>query len=312
MFNKEIKERFLDECNVIESTKRNYRYILEKAERTERSLNDCDVYQMSPAECDSLIYSFPRGSKGVIYGIISVFKDYFNFCKKIKLVPDEEFNYFETIKGDEGVERFLDKTRTDNKFISFEDLNEIEQLCVNEQDAVIPELFYIGLGGEMASELLNLKVSDVKASYIDENDNKVPAKIILPDREVIISERTYKIISDAIEQTIYIKGNGENSGLKAPTIEINPSEYVLRPASKTKFGQLKYSAFLMRVNRIRLYFGSPHISPTNLKISGQAYMAQQIKEQLGEVSKEDYIAIGKIFGSELPWNVIRNKVERYI
>jgi hypothetical protein len=311
MFNPEIKERFLESLNMLDSSKTNFRYILSKAERTESALNK-DVCMFNPKEDDALLNSFPRRSEGVIAVTVSCFKQYFDFCKSINLIPQEEFNYFESIKGRADLERYIDKTAINNKHISFDELIEIENLCANEQDAVIPELFYVGLGGDQASELLNLKLSDVIASYVDKDDIKVPPKIVLQDREIMITERTYDIIRSAIQQGIYLKANGENNDFKSPTMEINPSDYVLRPAGKTRFGQLEYSTFLMRVNRIKQYFGNPYINPTSLKISGQVYMAQKIKEEKGELTKEDYLEIGRVFGSTLPWNVIKSKIDRYL
>jgi hypothetical protein len=313
MYNAEIKQRFLDESNVISSTKKNYKYILEKADRTEKALgeNGKDIYEMTPYECDQLIYSYPRKSEGVIFVLVSCLKRYFEFCKSINLVSAEDFNYFETLKGASDIQKYLDMTAIDKKYITVDELDEIQGLCANQQDAVIPELLFIGLGGDRASELLNLKVSDVKSSHIDKNGVKIPAKIILENREISISERTYEIISDAVEQSVYLRGNGE-ADIQVMEFEMNDSEYVLKPAGKTKVGQLGYPALLQRVNRIKKYFGNPYISPTGLKVSGQIYMAQQIKSEKGEVNKEDYIEIGKRFGSNLAWNIIKSKIERYI
>lgn len=298
MYNSEIKERFLAEHSGLESTKRNFRYILSKAQKTEEVLNK-DIYSFTPYECDQLILSFPRRSKGVIYVIVSCFKQYIDFCKSpdVRLVATEDFNYFETIKGDESITKYLDNTAMSNKYITMDDLLEIEGLCANEQDAVILELQWIGL---TRSEAIYLKVEDVHED-----------KIILEDRVISIEQRTYQVVRDAIEQTVYLKGNGETDA-KVPELEINPTDYVLRAAGKTKSGQLTVQSYLARFNKIKSWTDNPYITPTNVRVSAQIHAAKEIKEINGEVTKDDYITIGNRFNINALPHMIKAKLESYI
>lgn len=298
MYNSEIKERFLAEHSGLDSTKRNYRYILSQAQKTEgeNGLNK-DIYSFTPYECDQLIFSFPRRSEGVIYVIVSCFKQYIDFCKTINLVAVEDFNYFETIKGREGIMKYLDNTAVSNKYITMDDLLEIEGLCANEQDAVILELQWIGL---TRSEAIDLKVEDVHED-----------KIILKDRVIDITPRTYQVIQDAIKQPLYKKGNGETDA-KVPELEINKTDYVLRIAGKTKEGQITVQSYLARFNKVKSWIDNPYITPTNVRVSGQIYAAKEIKEMNGEVTKEDYIEIGKRFNINALPHMIKAKLESYI
>ena len=116
---------------------------------------------------------------------------------------------------------------------------------------------------------------------------------------------------DAIEQTVYLKGNGETDA-NNPMLEINPSEYVLRVAGKTKFGQITVQSYLARFNKIKSWIDNPYITPTNVRVSGQIHAAKEIKERNGEVTREDYIEIGKRFNSNALPHMIKAKLESYI
>jgi hypothetical protein len=300
MYNAEIKERFFEESGLVDSTIRMYRYILEKATSTEEELGK-DVYEFTPYECDQLINSFARKSEGIIYVIITCLKQYVDFCKINNLTADN-FNYFSTLTGVETIKKYLDVTAVANKHISYEQLLELEGLCYNAQDAVIPELLFIGVKGEEAAELLELREECI-----------FPDKIVLPDREIAISERTYQLIKDAIDPNgIYHRGNGETDG-RIKKLPLSHSEYVLKPVGTKQKGQLTYAALQARVIKIKNYFDNPYLTPTNIWVSGQIHLAKQIMAEKGELTKEDYQYIGSIFGiDKSQWSQIKFKISGFI
>jgi hypothetical protein len=125
---------------------------------------------------------------------------------------------------------------------------------------------------------------------------------------IAITPRTYQVIDDAIEQTEYKKGNGETDA-KVPALEINPSDFVLRVAGKTKSGQLSVQSYLARFNKIKSWLDNPYITPTNVRVSGQIHLAKEMKEASGEV---DYIEIAKRFSINAPTHMVKAKLESYI
>jgi hypothetical protein len=299
MYNREFKERFLEESDIEPSTQKTYRFVLEKAEATELNLGK-DIYAFTPYECDVLINSFSRRSTQMVSVIISVLKRYMDFCISNNQVEKDYFNYFSTISGQPDFKKYVDKTALENKFITFDGLLEIQKILRNAQDMVQVELLFCGVNGKEGEELLNLKVKDVIAEKRTNINGVVKiesAKIILPNREIPITNRTHGIIVDAVDQTEYYKGNGECiSDVKNETMPINRTEYVLRAGGSTKSGKLTYPTLQMRINRIKEFFGNPYLTLTSIWHSGMLYQLSQIKETKGDVTKEDYQKINKLFG----------------
>jgi hypothetical protein len=298
MYNEELKNRFLSQRRP--TTQKHLKYLLNRAELTEQVINK-DIYEMSSSEVDSLIRSFSPKSRSTVDVIISAFRNYITWCIEQGYVPDR-INYFDTIGGKD-LEKYIDKMAAENKYITYEQLLEIENLCANAQDAAIPELPFIGIKGEEAAEMLNLKFSNVQRD-----------KIILPDREIPISDRTYELIMDAYNQTEYLRNNGNVSESARSTImHLNTSDFILKSSGKNKVGALTYPALLMRMARIKDYFDNPYITINNLWVSGQINLAKQIKEEKGELTKDDYIEINKRFGyAEVYWSLTKQRIQDYI
>ena len=284
MYNPEFKARFLEESDIQDSTRKVYKFILEKASITEFQL-DKDVFEFNPYECDQLILSYSRKSKQMVSVIVATLKRYMDFCIANNANRDY-FNYFGTISGLSEYEKYVDITAIENKYITFEGKEEIQKILMNEQDVAIVELPFCGVFGKEGEELINLREKDV-----------LPGRIILPNREIPITDRTYTIIRDAIDQREYLRGNGELAdNAKGETMVINPTEFVLRSAGSTKFGKITYSSLQMKMNRIKDLFGNPYLNLTNIWHAGMLYHLTNIKKEKGYVDNEDYKRINELFG----------------
>ena len=301
MYNNEFKKRFLAESGILPSTQKTYSFMLEKASNLEERLNK-DIFEFTPYECDQLIFSFSRKSSLMVQVIVACFKRYIDFCMDNKQTVDF-FNYFGTISGQVDFDRFVDMTAIENKFITFDGLEEIQKILINAQDVAFIELAFCGLNGKEGTELIELRTKDVKLD-----------RIILPNREIPISKRTYGIIEAAIDQTEYIRGNGELAdNAKGETMVINHTDFVLRSAGSTKFGQLTYSTLQMRMNRIKELFGNPYLNLTGVWHSGMLFHLTKIKQETGIVTKEDYQKINKLFGyGENYWYQSKVRFDKFL
>lgn len=299
MLNQELKERFIKESDLVESTQKNFRYILKKGGTTEDEFNK-DICEFTPYECDQLLFSFSARSESMVFVLVSCFRQYVDFCKSNNLTRDD-FNYFSTITGSENVRSYVDKTVSLKKYITYEELLEMEELCVNAQDAVIPELLFLGIKGEQAAEIRDLEISQIRED-----------KIILPNREIPISDRSYNLILDAYNQRYFIKGNGETDA-KSTKMSIPPGNKILRSAGNKATAELGYPTFQLRIIRIKDYFGNPYLTATNIWMSGMIHLAKQIKLEKGELEKEDWIFLNKRFGyGEAYWSQSKLRISNYI
>jgi hypothetical protein len=285
MYNDKIKSLFFNSLKgYAEGTIRNYKFILNKASETEKML-DKDIYNFTLEECDKLLKSYSNKSLNMVCVNKSCLESYIDFCIYQGHISPFQPNFFKSLSRRD-LNRYVDFNTINNKYISYDELRELEEQCVNGQDAVGVRLLFIGVKGEECVELLNLRVKNIRED-----------RIILPHREVMIDENSYSLIQEAINQKVYEKGNGEvNITSKSSHMVINQSEYVLRPSGSSKQGELNYNTFRVRINRVREYFGNPYINIRNIWFSGIIHMLKQIKNKNGVLTNQDYINIHKIYG----------------
>ncbi len=278
MFNKELKERFLS--GYIDNTARMYRYALVKAEPMETQLNK-DVYEFTSEERDMLLYSYSNRSRATVDVIKSSLSKYVAFCVVEGYVKDK-INYFETIGGKD-LDKYIDKSALESKYITIEQLLDMSNVCINLQDLLPFLLAFHGVLGAAANEIINLKTENLKDS-----------NILLEDRTIEIDKRVYDLIEKAIEDEIYYVGNGE-SDARALSRVINKTEYVVRPAGETKFGTLIYSSLLQRVGRVKEYYDNPYLTLKNVWFSGMLHDLREFQNKDGELTKEHWEFVCKKF-----------------
>jgi hypothetical protein len=279
MFNQTIKERFLN--SYIDSTARMYRYVLEKAEQIETQLNK-DICNFSTEERDMLLYSYSNRSRAAVDVVKSSLNKYVEWCIEEGLVSDR-INYFATIGGND-LDKYIDKSALEHKYITYKQLLDMTNFCINLQDIVPLFLAFSGVLGETASEIIELEVSNLQ-----------DGKIILKDREVELDSRIYDLIEDAIQDKVYYIGNGETTAIAQSRV-INPTPWVLRSAGETKLGKMIYSSVLQRVGRVKEYFGNPYLTLKNVWFSGMIHDLKAIKEVKGELGNEDWEKVAIKFG----------------
>jgi hypothetical protein len=279
MFNKELKERFLS--GYIDNTARMYRYALTKAESMEIQLNK-DIYDFTSEERDMLLYSYSNRSLDTVNVMKSSLSRYVAFCVAEGYVKDK-INYFETIGGKD-LDKYIDKSALESKYITIEQLLDMSNVCINLQDLLPFLLAFHGILGSAASEIINLKTDSLK-----------DGNVILEDRLVKIDERVYDLIEKAIEDEIYYVGNGDTDA-RATSRVINQTEYVVRPAGETKFGTLIYSSLLQRVGRVKEYYGNPYLTLKNVWFSGMLHDLREFQNKDGELTKEHWASVCKKFG----------------
>lgn len=283
MYNSKLKKRFINECITNPGSKRNFEYLFKRSEETEQLLNK-DVHEMNLNELDNLIKSYTNRTFDMVIVNVTHLREYINFCIREGYVPSR-INFLNGLSRKD-LTKYIDVEVSNNRYITYEQLKDMEDQCINPQDAIVPRLLFVGLKGEELSELINLKISDV---YED--------KIILPNREIPIDLSTYELIQDAYNQERYIRGNGElNEMAKLSENIINPSEYVIKQNGANKFGAINYVSLRARLNRVRKYFGNPHLKPRNIWVSGMLWHLKQVYDQKGVLDKDDYVRVHRIYG----------------
>lgn len=289
MYNQDFKNRFLE--NYSASTQIYYKYILQKSYETESMLNK-DIYEMDNNELDSLLKSYCNGSVQAVASVLSVLKIYLDFANKEGYI-ETKVNYLQGIGGYEDLLKYVDVNIQGKKYVTRAELEEIAGSCVNAQDALCLILPFEGVKGEDAEEIINLKESDV--GFI--SNELTLTKNNGETRKIIVSDLAIDYIRRALDEEFYYKNNGEDSpDLKSNHYVITKTDYVLRVAARQCEGAIKATNITARLNRIKQYWGNQYWTVTGMWYSGMLDMAKQIKEEKGELDKEDWIVINERFG----------------
>jgi len=151
-----MKERFATQYT--KNTKDFYMYIFVKSFETESQLNK-DICEFTSGELDSLIKAYNNESVHSVYTIVSILRQYIDFCVQEGFLTTN-MNYLNSIGGYKDMSKYVNITATNQKYINEIDLNEITNLCLNAQDAVIFMMLFEGVKGEACEEIVNLKISD--------------------------------------------------------------------------------------------------------------------------------------------------------
>ena len=290
LYNEEIKQRFLNTLH--ENTRMSYIRVLLAAKRTEEQLEK-DLYDFNLNEIEYVLYDLApttATSSEVNGRIITSYISWAieqglrsNNINPLKLVSSDYFK------------KFVDPSIV--TFLSEKELIQIEEGCVNAQDAAIFRLLFEGVGGKNYSELRNLKRQDIDV------DNRI-MKLTDEDgetRELQVEQRTIDLVLKADKEEVYYKKNGEVddvSGRIRQYTDLVKNEYVFRP-SITKVNNpsmpIEGSVIYRRVSSIRDFFDIPYLTPKNVAKSGMLKMAKDFVELEGELKRHHYIAIAKRF-----------------
>jgi hypothetical protein len=309
LYNEELKNRFLESYYKNAATQKTYRYVLSKATATEEKKNK-DLCNFNYEELDNLFYSFSTRSLQSIQQHVAIITRYIEFAidegynpTKINIV-----DLFHTFSG-VNLEKYVNKIALNKKYVDKDELEEIINLCFNAQDAVIFDLIPQGIKGEDCEELINLRGQDCNF----ETNELLLTKNNGEQRIITVSSRSMGLIQDALDQELYIKNNGEETSARANNYKINKTEYVLRPASKDNTDKIKSFNIISRINRMKTIFGNPFITVTNLWVAGMIMMGKELKQEKGELTKEDYININKRFAYNPDyWYQTKVRIEKHL
>jgi hypothetical protein len=289
---KNNKERFLYDLDLMDSTRKTYLYILNKASRMEEQLNK-DICDFTDKESEQLLLSFSRKSIQVVFVVVSCFRSYVTYCIShgFRKYIQGESNWWNTINSQVHLNQYVDKIALNNRYVDLDTLREFQATLVNAQDIAVLELLFIGVKGKEASELLNLKAIDVQED-----------KIILPNRVIKISQETYTILKDAIDEEYYELANGEGVVNKRYTHGIlQKTPFILRPIGSKK-QYLTKCALYGRMERYRTFLDNPYMNMNSLWQSGMLHLLKEIKNEKGELTTQDYKYVNTIFGyDEIYW-----------
>jgi integrase len=158
----DVKNEFLEQY--IPATRANYFITLKVADQFEAAI-DTKLYNLSMDEIDDLMFTkFKNTTLYAITSIVSILQSYVDFCIGKNLVPHMD-NRFRMLTNTY-CEKYVSKQATNNKYITWAKIKELEKQIYNDMDKLIMELTYQSVRGRTKTEatceeLINLKISDI-------------------------------------------------------------------------------------------------------------------------------------------------------
>lgn len=284
LYNADTKERFLvemmDNGNISEQSAVNYRRLFLSISDAELKL-DKDVNLFTFEELEDVLISFNVATRNTAESYGRIISSYLNWSVKEGLCEE---NKLKKLKPDD----FVAYINKDQEYISYKQLMQIEDMCVNYQDSVIIRLLFLGVGGKRVSEIRNLKKSDIdfygKRLKLTESlkEDKEGYPIRSTERYMNVDDRTLAMLQKAINEKTYQKKNGDmdfRDNIR-PYTDLMDNEYVFRPSvTRTEKSRAVVNKHVLyrRVQTIADFLGShERFTPKYIQQCGQIYYANQI------------------------------------
>lgn len=290
LYNQEVKERFLTEEYYNPNSRMLYRRILARCYILE-DFYEKDVYDFTYKQRRELCDSFNVTTMNSIKSSISVVNRYVAWAVKNGYAPTTQFGIEKLLTVDD-MKEHLSKNALKNMYIK--NREELESICdkvlVNAQDAVVVVLLYEGLYSKEQEDMINLRKSEFDYEQ---------RTLQVGDRIVKVSEHSAKIIQNAIEEDTYYKSNGLAVAAKAPILNLNNNEYIIRGTYRknSESNPVTRSLINLRVTNIGSYIGKRSITPYSIFFSGLANKLREFEEINGELTNEDFERVCREFGS---------------
>ena len=287
------KEDFLRTLNP--STAKTLKGVLLKVDRFEKLIGK-SVYDFNLAEVNELIENeFTYKSVATVRTGISYIKKYINYCIEHNLTT---LNPFEIITD---YSQYVNKSAMENKYLTYQDVREIEEKLANFNDRCMLELLFNGLKPD---ELVNLKETDIDFAEksIVATDKKDNVRKIFG-----CSDRCFELLKLTISQQSYYLNNGTaqsrkdpnkilRNGLGVRTLRFPESVFVFKIAGGKKIDTpMEQKGLQARVRVIREWVGNPYITVTNLYHSGILHEAYSMMRDKG-VKELDRYEVAQIAG----------------
>ena len=271
------KEDFLTTLNP--STAKTVKGVLLKVDKFESTINK-SVYDFNLEEVNELIENeFSHKSIASVRSSVSYVKKYINYCIEHNLTA---LNPFEIITD---YSQYVDKNAMQNKYLTYQDVKDIEERLVNFNDRCMLELLFNGLKPD---ELIALKETDIdfEEKSIVATDKKGNVRKIFG-----CSDRCFELLKLTISQRAYYLNNGSSQSRKDPnktlhnglgvrTLAFPESVYIFKTAGSKKIDTpMEQKGLQARVRVIREWVNNPYITVTNLYHSGILHEAYSIMKQ---------------------------------
>lgn len=275
LYNPEVKEQFLE--HVGEDSASTYERILLVAAGQERQIT-IDLFDMNLQELADVMYAVNPLTASSVRSIISYTRRYIDWAIE-QGYTRSNINPLRGIDYKWG-KQFIDYSK--KLFLSEEELFDIEEDLVNGQDSFVLRALFCGLYGDGLSEILNLKMEDIKYQsktirLYDDSKGERELKFETEWQEIDF-ERLHSLAEEANSQDKYLNKNGTAENVRRLTSELTQSPFVIKPSKTRNSGEIRTSNHVIyrRLGNISEMFEIPYLTTKNIWKSGQIKMAKEL------------------------------------
>lgn len=282
LYNKDIKDKFLNENYDNEQTKNTIRHVFIKSEPIESVLNK-DLYDFTADEIGNVIKNSNPLSSTVARSTGRFISQYISWAMSYRNSNIHPLD----AKSPSWYDQFVDKTKKIH--FSYDELFDgiiDSPMILNAQDQALLALMFEGIVGKGFTEL-----NSIHYNNINWNANEV----IVDGREkpIKVSDRTVKYIENAYHETTYRFYNLDTGDYTEK--ELVKSDYIFKntKSPRTKEGEpISVQTFYGRMRTLKEMLGLEYLTPNALKQSGMISLA-------ADIAKE-YIEKGKVNETGMP------------
>nr|WP_144509904.1 phage integrase family protein [Bacillus sp. FJAT-22090] len=291
-YNADIKERYFATIQN-ETTREITEYAFKKASKTEKIFGK-DIYEMNINELAEVMKGLSASTPSSAYNQTFKFQHYIDWATENGL-RQTNINPLETVDKKEWVKPFVSEYK--QSYFTREQILDMCNELINYPDKAILLALFEGISGEGYSELLNLRINDIKnldgryfAALKDKNDNQ---------RTIEISEELAHYFDKANSATEYYNKNGLSDSVRSSRGTLVESSYIFKKSSRGKHKEKDEQLDLFFINRkfvmFKEIFGTKHLRPKEVINSGIMHMANEIFMRDGELGLDQLKEIADRF-----------------
>lgn len=296
LYNKDIKEQFLDKECKTEKTRNAYRKTLHRTSKYERMYGR-DLYDFTQVQYIKMMIDMNIKSINSVIKEWSIYSKYCSWAKECgyKKSPDVEFTK-------EDLQELVNADAMQNQYIhSFDELTDIMDSCINAQDAVLLGLLFVGVRGRASEDCTFEEILNLQKEDVDFTNNVITARRNDRTTRKIehVHQKIMNVLKGAIEQEIYYFKNGDAEH-RIDKMALLQNDFIIRPISRKRLaGQehIDVTSVNGRIKEIAQRIGK-QISPRTVFQSGMLNKTKELEEQKGELTPDDYRELCTRFGME--------------
>jgi hypothetical protein len=259
MYNKEIKEKFINEHYNTEESKKVVECAFNNYSKIEEQY-DTDLYHFNFYQRNELLMNLSSSSIKAIRKDYNYIQSYVRWAENRGMCP---LNMAFIDLSTNELKQFVSNAKKDQFIKNREELyNNFLPKIHNVIDKAMIILIYEGVLGKEAVDLVNFTKENIEFDKQRFIFNTKKGTRIIPN----IDQQSIDILKKSISETIYELDNG-NSNAKAPTRNLANSDYIVRPIIGFE-DKINRMGVITKFSKIKIWTEKRYIKPKSIHYSG--------------------------------------------